>query len=342
MGETKIKKENEASERFTLSSDIFEVDSDEESSQSENDDSINDDKLSDGSGFLVKIVQNQTVSSQTSSDECISPRKEDPLLKLPPLISPSLKLMSSPTRRIPATTHVHLFPEQGLNDETLSLPELVKSKTALHSFQSDTKGSMMFLKRVPNQKKLGKNLKWKQPLTAAKAVGNEECNVCSYRYYDFRKMTKPTTVLKRKRKRRKRKRGRNASRSRSRSNSRSRQKSPVKFNRKSRRRKVKKVSPNKRKIQPEKELCSLMCKEKSECDAHSSEQIQSSKVDTTLPNIPEISKIDVNKLTVGGFHKSERQQSSWQKPSFKRAKSSSKLVRSKTLATTSENLQYNK
>ena len=138
-----------------------------------------------------------------------------PPLRPPSMQSPShLSSFSRKGTRHPRTTYVQLFPDRREKnpddpDDTLSLPDLPSLKASLPKLRDQpsekTKSNSAYpgsARSRPTRPRNRKTLVWREPLVKHDAT-------LSYRYYDFRKMTKP-----KKRKVKKRTKSRSPSRNR--------------------------------------------------------------------------------------------------------------------------------
>ncbi|RXG61859.1 hypothetical protein Avbf_17444 [Armadillidium vulgare] len=221
-------------ERKSESSGHLEIFLESDSGNSENSES-DDDCQSDSSNFRIHVVKHPASSSDEPNgklgDDAKSKGRRSSFLS-----RASTKGIAS--RLLTSTTHVQLYPNEVLKDDTNKLPDLPSMKASFSRLTLQDKDSTSDQTKIKKKYKKSKSLTWVEP-----SSGNSSL---SFRYFDFRRMTRPKT-----RKRRSRKRSKSLSNSRSRSRSRSRRRLRKPKQKKNRKKVTSSISLEKEKISGE-------------------------------------------------------------------------------------------
>ena len=181
-----------------------------ESSCREDESSSEEEESESESTLVVKIVHHHPNGLQTSNEEQLQLASKNRLPKTsflmpPPSLKTSSNLHPGATQlqghkviRLPRTTFVQLFPGKekvptfDQQDDTLSLPDLPSLKTSLPTLKDspvakkENKSINLASARShpARSRSRKKTLVWREPLENHNAT-------LTYRYYDFRKLTRP-------------------------------------------------------------------------------------------------------------------------------------------------------
>ncbi|XP_068244978.1 cytosolic carboxypeptidase-like protein 5 [Palaemon carinicauda] len=177
------------------------------SASSEDESSISSGSTSDNSGLLVRIKQK---AASADEDEVgylrrYGPDRESRAVRLPAVRSRNaIRVLDDQTRRRsvrrtrqPRNNYVTLFPDQeemyhpvASDDDTRSLPDLPSLKTSHPVLRTNQGKKRRSFPYVPPESLRSTTLVWQDMQQDPLSLAHKDIKL-SYRYYDFRRLTKP-------------------------------------------------------------------------------------------------------------------------------------------------------
>lgn len=295
----------------------------ESASSSSESDGNNEDIQSDSSGLLVKIVQNTSLQSPSavSSDEvvdgaCGQTIQENQALSsvgILPFVTSDHKSLS--VRKLAATKLLQPFPAVDVDEKDLTqlsgLPPMkscLPKKLASAAGRGATSGGAS----APRRKTRKKNLSWKEPLAQGEPFS------IKFRYFDFRRMSRTKARPKRRLKRR-------AKRPRSKSRSTSRPRHFVSRKRSKSRQPQEGTLPN-RELKHARDQLNPTVRQTLIDETPTTSLSKDSHASVSLlesPAVSNLKKIDVNKMTIGGYKECFHQTDGWHKSTARKSQTMS-------------------